>query len=144
MPHTILLVDDNLELLELLAQSLKILGGYNTAVASDGLTGLELALTLHPDCMVIDVMMPELDGFQLVRTLRGDPDTADIPLIVLTAVPQDKGRFSGMASGADHYLVKPVTIAHLVAAIQQAIVTSDADRLHRLQQLATDEEGPNQ
>ena len=81
-------------------------------------------------------------GFQLVRTLRGDPDTADIPLIILTAVPQEQGNFAGMASGADYYLTKPVTIASLVTAIQHAITTSNAERALRLQRLATEEEGP--
>ncbi len=86
--------------------------------------------------------MPELDGLQLVRTLRGDPATVDIPLIILTAMPQEKGRFASMASGADFFLTKPVTITNLVSAIQHAIATSQADRVKRLQQLARDEEGP--
>lgn len=143
MPHSILLVDDNVELVELLALSLKVLGGYIATVATDGIMGIELAMTSRPDCIVVDVMMPGLDGFQFVRALRGDQQTEDIPLIILTAVPQEKGRFSGLASGADYYLTKPVTITDLVDAIQRAIATSNADRAERLQHLATtDEEGP--
>jgi two-component system, OmpR family, alkaline phosphatase synthesis response regulator PhoP len=140
MAYTVLLVDDNTELLDLLAQALEKLGGYSTASAGDGLTGLEMALTLRPDCMVIDVLMPELDGFQLVRTLRGDPDTADIPLVILTALAQDRDRFASLAAGADYYLTKPVSIPDLVGAIQRAIATSAAERAQQFQQLAADEE----
>ncbi len=140
MAYTVLLVDDNTELLDLLAQALEKLGGYTTARAVDGLAGLEMAMTSKPDCMVIDILMPELDGYQLVRTLRGDPETADIPLIILTALAQDKNRFASLASGADIYLTKPISIPELVAAIQQAIAISDAERAQRLKQLASDAE----
>jgi CheY-like chemotaxis protein len=139
MAYTVLLVDDNTELLDLLAQALEKLGGYMTARAADGLAGLEMAMATKPDCMVIDILMPQLDGYQLVRTLRGDPDTTDIPLIVLTALAQDKDRFATLASGADYYLTKPVSIPDLVAAIQQAIAISVAERARRFQHLAMDE-----
>jgi two-component system, OmpR family, alkaline phosphatase synthesis response regulator PhoP len=142
MPYSILLIDDNVELLDLVAQSLRILGGYTTTTATDGLIGLELASTTAPDCIVVDVMMPELNGYQLVRSLRGDPATASIPLVILTAVPQDQGNFTGMAAGADYYITKPVTISDLVAAIQHAIATSNVDRAARLRQLASDEGDP--
>ena len=140
MAYTVLLVDDNTELLDLLALALEKLGGYATARAADGLAGLEMAMASKPDCMVIDILMPQLDGYQLVRTLRGDPDTADIPLIVLTALAQDKDRFASLASGADYYLTKPVSIPDLVAAIQHAIAIGVAERARLFQQLATDEE----
>jgi two-component system, OmpR family, alkaline phosphatase synthesis response regulator PhoP len=140
MAYTVLLVDDNTELLDLLALALEKLGGYTTARAADGLAGLEMAVASAPDCMVIDILMPQLDGYQLVRTLRGDPDTADIPLIVLTALAQDKDRFASLASGADYYLTKPVSIPDLVAAIQRAIALNVAERAQRFQHLATDEE----
>jgi CheY-like chemotaxis protein len=136
--QTILLVDDNADLLDLLTRALDRLGGFTTARAADGLLGLEQAMALQPSCIVIDVLMPNLDGYQLVRALRGDPDTATIPLIILTALAQDKDRYIGLAAGADQYLVKPVTIPDLVKAIYAAIAMNDDARLLQLQELADD------
>ncbi|HEY7418984.1 MAG TPA: response regulator, partial [Ktedonobacteraceae bacterium] len=82
LPTTVLLVDDNPDLLMMLGLALKTLGGYRILKAEDGIAGLELAVNEHPDCMVIDILMPGLDGFHLVRALRGDPETAQIPLIL--------------------------------------------------------------
>lgn len=140
MSYTILLVDDNKDLLDVLTRSLTKLGGYTTVCAIDGLAGLEQAMVRRPDCIIIDVMMPKLNGHQLIRALRGDPDTAAIPLVILTALTQDKDRFAGMAAGADSYLVKPVSIPDLVKAIQHAIATSEADRIQALKKLAEESE----
>jgi CheY-like chemotaxis protein len=92
---TLLLVDDNSDLLDMLTLALKTLGNYTIQRATDGASGLEQTVNVRPDCIVIDILMPGLDGYQLVRALRGDPETADIPLVILTAVAQDKGQFSG-------------------------------------------------
>jgi CheY-like chemotaxis protein len=88
---------------------------------------------------VIDVMMPGIDGFQLAHALRGDPETAEIPLVILTALAQEENRLAGLLSGADRYLVKPVRIPDLIEAIQAAIATSRAERERTLRALA--EEG---
>jgi CheY-like chemotaxis protein len=141
LSYTVLLVDDNQELLDLLSQALSKLGGYTTICASDGLSGLEQAVTIHPDCVIIDVLMPQLDGYQLVRALRGDPETANIPLIILSALGRDKERFAGLAAGVDQYLTKPVSIPTLVAAIQNSMDLSDADRTKQLQELANKSKG---
>jgi CheY-like chemotaxis protein len=141
MNSTILLIDDNVELLNLLSTSLNKLGGYTTIRATDGLAGLEQAMVSLPDCIVIDIMMPQLDGYQLVRALRGDPLTSAIPLIILTALAQDKDRFIGYAAGADQYLVKPVAIHQLVTAIAKAISINEDERAQRLQILAEQIEG---
>ena len=98
-----------------------------------------LAVSERPDCVVIDVMMPGIDGFQLAHALRGDPETAEIPLVMLTALAQEENRLAGLLSGADRYLVKPVRIPDLIEAIQAAIATSRAEREHTLRELA--EEG---
>jgi CheY-like chemotaxis protein len=139
--YTVLLVDDNQDLLDLLSQALGKLGGYITVCASDGLSGLEQAVAIHPDCVIIDVLMPQLDGYQLVRALRGDPETANIPLIILSALGRDKERFAGLAAGVDQYLTKPVSIPILVAAIQQSIALNDSDRAQQLQELANKNKG---
>jgi len=138
-PTTILLIDDNAELLDLLSRSLTHLGHFQVLQAPNGERGLELAIAAHPACAVVDVMMPGLDGFQLVRALRGDPDTADIPVVILTALAQQRFHLAGYLSGADQYLVKPVKPQDLVLAIRQAIASSQEERASRLRALVTDD-----
>jgi CheY-like chemotaxis protein len=133
---TLLLVDDNTDLLNMLTLALKTLGNYNIERATDGVGGLEQAVNIRPDCIIIDILMPGLDGYQLVRALRGDPETADIPLVILTAVAHDKGQFSGLAAGADQYLTKPASPQSLIAAIQQAMALNQQERDRRLRALA--------
>lgn len=139
--YTILIVDDNRELLALITESLTLLGDYGVETAEDGAMGLEHAVALRPDCVVIDIKMPGLDGYQLVKALRGDPATAAIPLVILTALPQEKYRLAGMMAGADQHLTKPTGPAELVAAIQAAIHLSEADRARRMDTLAREDPG---
>lgn len=134
--YTVLIVEDNVELLDILSRSLQRIGHFHVVGATNGIDGLERYYEVKPDCMVIDVKMPGLNGYQLVRALRGDPSTAQTPLIILTALIQDKDRYTGVASGADLYLTKPITPQDLAQAIQRAIQTSEQERLQRLQTLA--------
>ena len=134
--HKVLIVDDNPNLLSIITDSLLELGDFQVVTAADGAEGLATFYAEHPDCMVIDVKMPGLDGYQLVRAIRGDPETAGTPLVILTALMQDSNRFAGMAAGVDCYLTKPVKPQDLVAAIQQAIVRSEAERRQQLRMLA--------
>lgn len=136
---SVLIVDDNQELLDLLTRLLQHIGQFEVVQAADGAQGLELAVTLRPACMVVDVVMPEIDGYQLVRALRGDPATAGIPIVILTALAQDRDRLAGLVSGADRYLIKPVKLQELIAAIYEAIALSEAERQGRMQTLADDE-----
>lgn len=133
--YTILIVDDNPDLLRALTISLEALGNFTVFGASDGADGLEQFYTVRPDCMVIDIKMPGLDGYQLVKAMRGDPETWETPLVILTALAQDRDRLAGMASGADVYMVKPVKPQDLAAAIRKAIATSAAQRVQRLRDL---------
>ena len=132
----VLLVDDNRDLLLLITESLRMLGDYTIVTAENGVEGLHRAIEMRPDCMVIDIKMPGLDGYQLVRALRGDPATASMPLVMLTAMVQDSYRFAGLLAGADQFLTKPIKPLDLVNAIQEAIRLSEADRLSRMQALA--------
>ena len=137
--HTLLIVDDKIELLELLTDGLS--DHFTIVTAQDGIEGLTKCVEARPDCAIIDVKMPGLDGFQLVRALRGDPTTVDIPLIILTALHEDKMRFAGLASGGDLFLTKPVMPSELIPAIHQAIALGQTERLRRWRALALDEEG---
>jgi len=132
---TVLVVDDNPHLLEYIIDALEELGTFHVETAGDGATGLDRYFEVRPDCMVIDIKMPGLDGYQLVRALRGDPDSATTALIILTALPQDADRLAGLLSGADQYLVKPVKPQELVAAIEQAIRVSQDERARRWQRV---------
>jgi DNA-binding response OmpR family regulator len=134
-PTSVLLIDDNADLLDLLARALTHLGHFSVLQAEDGEKGLELAVTSRPDCIVVDIMMPGLDGYRLVRALRGDPDTADIPVVMLTALVEDRHRLAGLLSGADHYLIKPVKPQDVIAAITQAITYNSQERSSRLRAL---------
>jgi two-component system alkaline phosphatase synthesis response regulator PhoP len=132
---TVLVVDDNPLLLGYITDTLEELGAFRVETAADGATGLERYFEVHPDCMVIDIKMPGLDGYQLVRALRGDPASETTALIILTAMPQDVDRLAGLLSGADQYLVKPVKPLELVAAIQQAVSLNQEERARRWQRL---------
>lgn len=138
----VLIVDDNVELLELMAAAVPRLSSFTVVTCEDGASALRqfYALNPHPVCVVIDVVMPEMNGYQLVRALRGDATSAQTPLIMLTAMVQDRDRFIGLASGADQYLNKPVTPAELVEAIRRALTISEADRQQQMQQMI--EEAP--
>jgi CheY-like chemotaxis protein len=139
-PASVLLIDDNADLLELLSRVLTHLGQFNVLRAANGESGLEQAIVAHPTCIVVDIMMPGVDGYRLVRALRGDPETADIPVVMLTALAQDRNRLAGLLSGADHYLVKPVKPQDLVNTIRQAIAYSHEDRTNRLRELLDSDE----
>ncbi len=130
---TVLIVDDDPDLLQLLTDGLELLGHFRVVQAVDGIEGLKQYFAVQPDCVIIDVVMPGLDGYQLVKALRGDPASAETPLIMLTALAQDKDAFVGLAAGADQYLVKPVTPRELVEAVKRALRVEAQDRRSRMQ-----------
>jgi DNA-binding response OmpR family regulator len=120
----VLVVDDNPDLRFLVAESLTELGGFEVVTAENGVEGLERYYESAPDCVIIDVKMPGLDGYQLVRALRGDASSSATPLVILSALIQERERVAGLLSGADQYLMKPVAPADLVAAIQRVLAES--------------------
>ncbi len=132
MPYKVLLIDDDPDLLPSMVVLLTELTDFTVVSARNGLEGLEKAISEQPDCLVVDVRMPELNGYQLVQVLRGDPATVHLPLIMLTALVQDRDQYIGLAVGADRYLTKPVDAMDLIDAINTAIHRGVEDRYQQM------------
>ena len=114
MAETILLVDDDAMLRETLALSLRG-SGFEVLTAADGLTALEEARRTRPNLVILDLMLPELDGLTVCRTLR---QTTDMPILMLTARTGELDKIVGLESGADDYLTKPFSVGELLARIR--------------------------
>jgi len=105
--ETILVVEDSPTYLRQTTQLLQK-NGYTTISAMDGEEALEKAIQKHPDLIVLDIILPKKNGFQVCRQLKTSPDTQDIKIIMLTSKSQDSDRFWGLKQGADEYLTKPL------------------------------------
>ncbi|WP_313516119.1 response regulator transcription factor [Pseudomonas sp.] len=115
----ILLVEDNRDILGNMLDYLSI-KGYSVDCAQDGLSGLHLAATEHYDLIVLDIMLPGLDGYTLCKRLREDA-RRNTPVIMLTARDQLDDRLQGFTSGADDYLIKPFALSELAARIEAVL-----------------------
>ena len=120
MSARILVVDDvdvNVKVLEA-----KLTSEYfNVLSANDGLTALKLAQVEHPDLILLDVMMPRMDGFETCKRLKADPRTADLPVVMVTALSEPSDRVRGLEAGADDFLTKPFAVGELLARIRVAL-----------------------
>jgi len=117
MTQTILVIDDEAELVRLLDYNLTK-AGYLAISAKDGAAGLEAARRHAPDLIILDVMMPGLDGWEVCKRLRSDPSTVAIPLLMLTAKAEEGDRVLGLELGADDYVAKPFGIRELLARVK--------------------------
>jgi len=111
----LLLVEDDRGVRESLARALQF-EGYDVTTAEDGGRGLELARSIDPDALILDVMMPVLDGLEVTRKLRSTG--TDVPILMLTARHQITDRVAGLDAGADDYLVKPFSLDELLARLR--------------------------
>ncbi len=130
---TVLVIDDNPTIVELIKYAVNLQGTYNVIVAYDGVQGLERVYADRPDCVIVDVKMPRMDGYKLVRSLRGDPRTVNIPLIILSAMTRDEDQMTGMLSGADEYLTKPFKPSALNATIEKVLRLTPSERQRRIE-----------
>ncbi|MGE5603208.1 MAG: response regulator transcription factor [Nitrososphaerales archaeon] len=125
MAEKILLVDDEPTLLDTLALNLRS-SGYNVVTAADGAAALEVARAESPDLIVLDLMMPELDGLTVCRTLR---QVSDTPILVLTARTGELDKIIGLESGADDYMTKPFSLGELQARLRALLRRAGSRRL---------------
>ncbi|MCS7178078.1 MAG: response regulator [Anaerolineae bacterium] len=123
MPAKILIVEDDLESLKLIGLMLQN-RGYQIIAAQNGPQALSKAVNESPDLVLLDVMMPGMDGYEVARRLRADARTASLPIIMLTARGQVTDKVAGFEAGADEYLVKPVHPAELVTRIEALLARS--------------------
>jgi len=114
MGTKVLVIEDELALLETLQYNLTR-DGYEVCTARDGLAALEVARHEQPDCIVLDIMLPELDGFEVCRVLRRE---TNVPILMLTARTDEVDRVVGLEVGADDYLTKPFSMRELLARIR--------------------------
>jgi DNA-binding response OmpR family regulator len=120
MRKRILVVDDDPELVELVSFNLKR-AGYAIGTASNGVEAIKKARALAPDMILLDVMMPELDGFAVCEILQRDSRTATIPIMMLTALSGELGRLAGLGAGAADFVTKPFSPRLLLARIENLL-----------------------
>ncbi len=113
----VLIVEDEEMIARNLAEKLRS-EGYNVVTAGDGEEGLEKLRAEHPDLIVLDIMLPKLDGLSLCRIIRRDAATSHIPIIMLTARGTEVDKIVGLESGADDYVVKPLALGEFLARVR--------------------------
>ncbi|MDH7598816.1 MAG: response regulator [Sedimentisphaerales bacterium] len=128
---TVLIVDDNRENLELLQAYLEDLD-CRTITATDGFEALRLVKHGHPDVVLLDVMMPQISGFEVCKRIKSDPATADIPVIMVTALNEFRDIERGLDSGTDDFVSKPVNKLELLTRVRTMLKLKHlSDRLER-------------
>ncbi|WP_259726543.1 response regulator transcription factor [Synechococcus sp. CS-1326] len=120
----ILLIEDDTDMRELVAGHLEH-GGFRVECADDGIKGQALAMQANPDLILLDLMLPKVDGITLCQRLRRDERSAGIPILMITALGGTKDKVSGFNSGADDYLTKPFDLEELLARVKALLRRSD-------------------
>lgn len=120
MRETILIVEDEKDIVKMLEYNLKK-EGFKTLSIRDGESAINAALKEHPDIIILDLMLPGIDGLDVCRTLKNDAKTSPIPIIILTAKSQESDKIVGLEMGADDYMTKPFSPRELVARIKAVL-----------------------
>jgi phosphate regulon transcriptional regulator PhoB len=116
----ILIVEDEGDIQEVIAYNLNK-EGYGTIAAQDGISALGMARTEKPKMIILDIMLPEMDGLEVCRKIKGDPALSDIPIIMLTAKSEEIDKIVGLELGADDYMTKPFSPRELVARVKAVL-----------------------
>lgn len=135
----ILVIDDTDMIVEYISHALRRMGYSEIITASDGVEGLDKFYKERPDCVIVDVKMPKLDGYQVVRAIRGDSSTANTPLIILSALDQPDQQLTGLLSGVDEYLPKTTKPSVLAAALQRVMRITREQREQRMIDMANED-----
>lgn len=125
MKQKILVVDDEPDALELIEFNLKQ-AGYDVVTAADGAAALKKARAAQPDLVILDIMLPEIDGFEVCKLLRRDPATAAIPILMLTARAAEIDRVLGLELGGDDYVTKPFSPRELVLRVKKILERAES------------------
>lgn len=135
----ILIVEDDAAILEVLSYNLDR-DGYDVIVCMDGREGMELASNLLPDLVILDLMLPSIDGIEICRNLRSEKSTKHLPILMLTAKSEEADQLVGFTVGADDYVTKPFSVKVLLQRIrvllsrrQQSNESTDTVRMHGIQ-----------
>ncbi len=123
MPQKVLIIEDDTHIAELLQMYLNK-EGFDVSIAGDGVRGVELAEQLQPDLVLLDLMLPGMDGWAVCRKLR---ETSSVPIIMLTAKGELEDKVTGLNLGADDYIVKPFEMKEVLARIQAVLRRTDKD-----------------
>src|SRR5712692_10863242 len=123
MTSRVLCVEDNQENLFMLQRRLTR-RGFEVTIATDGAQSVEWAKTLQPDVIVMDLNLPGVDGWEATRRLKNQPETKEIPIIVLTADPKEKSREKALAAGCDEFELKPIDFEGLIGKIHSLLTRS--------------------
>ena len=126
MPQTVLVIDDERDLLDLIAHHLKA-AGLDVLTATRGAEGARLAAEKHPDLILLDIMLPDVQGTDVLRRLRQDAATASIPVIFLTARGEEVDRVVGFELGAEDYVVKPFSPRELTLRVKALLRRATPD-----------------
>lgn len=126
---TVLVVDDDPIISRLLEIEL-LAAGYDVQLASDGTSALELATAKRPELVLLDVVLPGMDGFEVARLLRSDPRTVAVSIIMLTATGLSASKLEGLSAGADDYIVKPFDTPELLARVKGVLRRAHEMRAH--------------
>ena len=128
--ETILVVDDEEDILLLCRVNLEF-EGYNIVTASSGVEGLDKARATHPSLVVLDVMMPTMDGWHVLEALKSDPETVHVPVVMLTARVQGEDQMRGWSGGAADYIMKPFSPVALLETIRSVLHPADPEEAER-------------
>jgi two-component system alkaline phosphatase synthesis response regulator PhoP len=121
----ILIIDDESEYCELVKQNLELRGDFHVITANSGKEGISTATREKPDLILLDILMPGMDGFEVLKRLKEAPKTASIPVIMLTALGTEAAKEKAIELCNEDYLVKPVSIAYLKATIEAVLTRNE-------------------
>ncbi|KHO62798.1 ArsR family transcriptional regulator [Thermoanaerobacter sp. YS13] len=120
MAHMVLVIEDEVHILELLRYNLEA-AGYKVITSENGKEGLDKALEEKPDLVILDLMLPDVDGLEICKILKKNDETKNIPIIMLTAKSEEFDKVLGLELGADDYITKPFSVRELLARIKAVL-----------------------